>query len=81
MVEQNQKKETTTTEESQSLPSTPIWDDNPALPADFEKQREMEGDNIDIEQEEREESKRLEEFLRSVVEQESIEIRKSQIEE
>ena len=81
MVEQNQKKETTTTEESQSLPSTPIWDDSPALPADFEKQREMEGDNIDIEQEEREESKRLEEFLRSVVEQESIEIRKSQIEE
>lgn len=70
-----------TTEESQSLPSTPIWDDKPALPADFEKQREMEGDNIDIEQEEREESKRLEEFLRSVVEQESIEIRKSQIEE
>ena len=41
----------------------------------------MEGDNIDIDQEEREESKRLEEFLRSVVEQESIEIRKSQIEE
>ena len=41
----------------------------------------MEGDNIDIEQEEREASKRLEEFLRSVVEQESIEIRKSQIEE
>ena len=60
------------------LPSTPTWDDNPLekTPEAVEKQRELEGDYVNIEEVEKEETARLEEFLRQTVAQEQIDIHK-----